>query len=300
MLDNVDLNGLATFVEVARSGGFSAAARRLRIPRSTTSLRVRVLEEALGVRLFRRSTRTVVLTQEGEALYAVAGPALMAMADAATEVRGSDGQLRGNIRLTAPADFPTAILASAVGAFRAKHPLVNFELILTNLTLDLIADNIDVALRIGDRNSPDTVLRALPPLRYALFATPDYSRRAGRPFERVEDIADLVLPHREIREFLERNALGGVTLPQAAIEANNFILVRDLVLAGQGVGLMPELICRRELATGELVPVLPDLGREPVRVSLAFSHRADMVSRVRAFADVLQETLAAGSIMGAG
>src|SRR5262249_22911635 len=148
-MDSMDLNAVGTFVEVVRAGGFSAAARRLGMPRSTVSLRVRTLEESLGVRLFKRSTRVVALTEEGRALFEGAGAALGTLADTVAAIGSSGDELKGPIRVTAPADFPTRFLAEAIGSFRIQHPKVSFEIILSNALLDLVSDNIDIALRIG-------------------------------------------------------------------------------------------------------------------------------------------------------
>lgn len=291
-MDNHDLNGVATFVAVARADGFSAAARQLNLPRSTVSLRVRALETRLGVRLFKRSTRSVALTQEGRALLAAAGPGLDQVAEAMAEAGNAEGELRGTIRMTAPADFLTEVIATAVSRFRVRHPRVTFELILTNAVLDLVGENVDIALRVSSRSSADTVMRSLPPFKYGLYASPDYLARTGMPTG-IDGIADFVSPHRAIRTFLEERALGGATLPSAAIEANNFLLVRDLVLTGAGIGLIPSILCTREIAEGRLVGVLDAAVTSPIRMALAFPTRADMVPRVRAFADMLYATLAA-------
>jgi DNA-binding transcriptional LysR family regulator len=157
----MDLNAIRTFIEVVRAGGFSAAARRLGMPRSTVSLRVRTLEGSLGVRLFKRSTRAVALTEEGRALFDGADAALGALAETVTSIGAVGGELKGPIRVTAPSDFPTRFLAEAIGSFRARHPRVTFEVILSNALLDLVSDNIDIALRIGIGNPQDAVMRSV-------------------------------------------------------------------------------------------------------------------------------------------
>src|SRR5262249_48633241 len=116
-MDSMDLNTIRTFIEVVRAGGFSAAARRLGIPRSTVSLGVRTLEQSLGVRLFKRSTRAVTLTEEGRALFDGADAALGAIAGTVASIGSAHGELKGPIRVTAPADFPTRFLAEAIGSF---------------------------------------------------------------------------------------------------------------------------------------------------------------------------------------
>lgn len=290
-MDNMDLNAIQTFADVVRAGGFSAAARRAGMPRSTVSLRVRMLEEALGVRLFKRSTRAIALTSEGQALFESANAALDQLAEAMNAVGSVQGELKGPIRITAPADFPTEGLADAIGSFRADHPQVSFEVILTDAVLDLVADNIDIALRIGAANQQDTVARVMLSAIFGLYASSAYFGAHGEPTDPA-DIHTLIAPPRPLRQLIERQAFGGRSLPSPAVEVNNFILIRDLVLAGHGIGLLPLGLCKREVAAGTVRPVLPDLFAGSVKMGLSFPTRADMNARVRAFADHLAKRLA--------
>src|ERR1700759_826722 len=234
-MDSMDLNAVGTFIEVGRAGGLSAAARRLGMPRSTVSLRVRTLEQSLGVRLFKRSTRAVALTEEGRGLFEGAGAALGTLAGAVTSIGTVGGELKGPIRVTAPADFPTSFLADAIGSFRARHPRVTFEIILSNTLLDLVSDNIDIALRIGLGNPQDTVMRAVFSAEYGLFASPGYLRENGEPAT-LADVRTLIVPPRAMRNFLERRVFHAAFPAELAIQANNFLLIRELVAGGYGVG----------------------------------------------------------------
>ncbi|WP_170937066.1 MULTISPECIES: LysR family transcriptional regulator [Rhodomicrobium] len=286
----MDLNTIQTFADVVRAGGFSAAARQSGMPRSTVSLRVRMLEEALGVRLFKRSTRAIALTSEGRALFDSAGPVLDRLAEAVIAVGGVQGELKGPIRITAPADFPTDGLADALGSFRREHPKVSFEVILTNAVLDLVAENIDIALRIGAENQQDTVTRAVLDAAYGLFASPAYFDANGEPRD-ANAIQTLIAPPRILRRFIERQVFEARSLPDPAIEANNFLLIRDLAVAGHGIGLLPVGLCKKEIAAGTLRQTLRSLFTGSVRMGLSFPTRSDMNARVRAFADHLARRL---------
>jgi DNA-binding transcriptional LysR family regulator len=279
----MDLNAIGTFIEVVRAGGFSAAARRLGMPRSTISLRVRTLEQSLGVRLLKRSTRAVALTDEGRALFDGAASALGTLAETVTSIGAVGGELKGPIRVTAPADFPTHFLAEAIGSFRARHPRVTFEVMLGNALLDLVSDNIDIALRIGIGNPQDAVMRTVFSAEYGLFASPDYLQQHGEPTTLAE-VRTLIVPPREMRSFLERRVFRAAFPADPAVQANNFLLIRDLATGGHGVGVLPVGLCTPDVEQGRLRRTLPDM-TGAVTMSLSFPNRADMSERVRAFAD---------------
>jgi DNA-binding transcriptional LysR family regulator len=279
----MDLNAIGTFIEVVRAGGFSAAARRLGMPRSTVSLRVRMLEASLGVRLFKRSTRAVALTEEGRALFDGADAALGTLAETVTSIAAADGELKGPIRVTAPADFPTRFLAQAIGSFRDRHPRVTFEVVLSNALLGLVSDNVDIALRIGIGNPQDAIMRTIFTAEYGLFASPGHLEQHGDPAT-LADVKTLIVPPREMRGFLERHVFRTAFPAEPAIQANNFLLIRDLALAGHGVGVLPLGLCTPDVEQGRLRRVLPDL-TGTATMGLSFPNRADMSERVRAFAD---------------
>jgi DNA-binding transcriptional LysR family regulator len=279
----MDLNAVGTFIEVVRAGGFSAAARRLGMPRSTVSLRVRTLEQSLGVRLFKRSTRAVALTEEGRALFDGADAALGTLAETVTSIGAVGGELKGPIRVTAPADFPTRFLAEAIGSFRARHPRVTFEVILSNTLLDLVSDNIDIALRIGIGNPQDAVMRSVFSAEYGLFASPGYLQQHGEPTT-LADVRTLIVPPREMRSFLERRVFRATFPAEPAIQANNFLLIRDLATGGHGVGVLPVGLATPDVEQDRLRQTLPDI-IGAVTMGLSFPNRADMSERVRAFAD---------------
>lgn len=293
----MDLNAIRTFTEVVRAGGFSAAARRLGMPRSTVSLRVRTLEKSLGVRLFKRSTRAVALTEEGRTLFDGADAALGALAETVTSIGTIKGELKGPIRVTAPADFPTRFLAEAIGSFRAWHPQVTFEVILSNELLGLVSDNIDIALRVGIGNPQDAVMRAVFSAEYGLFASPDYLHQHGEPATLAE-VRTLIVPPREMRSFLERRVFGVAFPAEPAIQANNFLLIRDLSAGGHGVGVLPVGLCTAEVEQGRLQRTLADM-TGAVTMGLSFPNRADMSERVRAFADHWARELPATRLVSA-
>jgi DNA-binding transcriptional LysR family regulator len=188
---------------------------------------------------------------------------------------------------------PAASSQARRGTFRSIHPHVRFQVLLTNGLLDMVSDNIDVALRIGASNPQDAVMRQVLSFHYGLLASPAWLQQHEEPAE-LAAVSNLIAPPKPLRTYLEDVVLGGQPLPQADIEADSCLLVRDLVLAGSGIGLLPIGLCAREVAAGDLVPVLSHAIKGPVRLSLSFPARADMTERVRVFADHLAKRLGQG------
>jgi DNA-binding transcriptional LysR family regulator len=291
----MDLNSLQTFVAVVRAGGFSAAARQTSTPRSSVSLRIRTLEKALGVRLFKRSTRAFSLTTEGAELYGRSAEALASLASAIAGTGKTGSSYVGGIRLTVPADFPSEIIAGAISEFREVHPAVRFEVLLTNDVLDLISENIDIALRIGACNPQEALVRGVLDMEFGLYASAEYLRRNGVPTS-IHAVSTLIGPERtELRRLLSRTLKNGVEFPQFQIAVDSFVLVREFVLLHQGVGLLPQSLCRTELASEMVVPVLPHLFSGSARLHLTFPSRADLNPKVNAFAQILAHHLEAAA-----
>ena len=284
------LDPIRTFVEVVRANGFSAAAKQTGMPRSTVSLRVKALERSLGVRLLKRSTRSIALTDEGQTLYRQASGALDMLARTVDDLRNATGVLRGLIRMTAPADFPTDLLAKAVSQFSRHHPDVRFQIVLSSETRDLVRDNVDIALRVGVNAAMDSVERRLLDVEWGFFASSDWIARHGRPGT-VRDIPCFISPLPALRRYLERTVLAGTPLPQAGMEVDNHLLARDLMLCGFGVALLPEGMCRGAVDAGNAHALLAGETPGRTRVNLLFPSRADMLPRVRAFADHLSAAL---------
>jgi DNA-binding transcriptional LysR family regulator len=286
----MDLNALETFMDVVRAGSFSAAARRARMPRSSVSLRIRNLEKALGVRLFKRSTRAFALTAEGEELYRRSVGALTSLTDTLADLREVGQFYTGEIRMTLPADFPPKLVAAAISEFSAAHPKVRFNVVPTNAVLDLVSENIDIALRIGVANPQDAIVRSAIDMELGFYASAEYLRDHGEP-ESISTATHLIGPQRpELRRLIERLLTGGV-LPQFHITVDSFVFILELVLRGQGIGLLPGSLCRAAVASGVLVQVFPNILSSSIRLHLTYPSRADISSKVKAFAEILTRHL---------
>jgi DNA-binding transcriptional LysR family regulator len=259
----MDLNRAAVFVRVVDEGGFTAAARALRLPKSSISRAVALLEEELGARLLQRSTRKVRLTEAGTAFYERAARGIAGVQEAADAVADLQGTLRGRIRLTAPADAATWLMAPLIARFVAEHPAVHVELVLTARVVDLVTEGFDFAMRAAALTDSTLVARRLAPVEVRLYAAPSYLARRPAPAT-VAELAqhDCVLfrPERGRATWTLRGPDGDAqqVSVRGPIGADDFAFLQQAAVAGAGIALLPSFLCRAAgAAPGALVPVLP-------------------------------------------
>ncbi|MBB3005027.1 DNA-binding transcriptional LysR family regulator [Paraburkholderia tropica] len=296
----MDINGSLAFVAVVDCGSFAAAARELGVPRSTVSARVAALEARLGVRLLRRSTRRIALTDEGEAWHASVASAIATLR--AAEQRGltRGEKLSGTIRLSVPLDFPDTVLADAISAFLDSHPRVRVEVHATNEVVDFVGDKFDLAIRGGKPGSSDAVARRIASFRMAAFASPAWLARRG-----VGDRADHAMSVPDSFAQLDLLAFSPsddrTAGAQARGVANSFGLLKQMAIRGRGVATLPAHLCADAIAAGTLVEIDPPLQDATQQgLYLVYPSRGDMSARARAFAQHLGDTLERNAVAGRG
>jgi DNA-binding transcriptional LysR family regulator len=258
----MDLNRAAVFVRVVDEGGFTAAARALRLPKSSVSRSVALLEEELGARLLQRSTRRLRLTEAGSAFYERASRGLAGVQEAAAAVADLQGLLRGPIKITAPVDAGVWLLSPLVARFVGEHPGVHIELVLTTRMVDLVAEGFDFALRAGvlaDSLNHDCVM-----------FRPDRGRARWK----------LTGPDGE--QTLE---------VRGPVGADDFTFLQRMVAAGSGIGLLPGFLCQAGVGRGELVRVLPDYTWAAGDFHLVYPSARYLPQRAAAFRDFLLQEL---------
>jgi DNA-binding transcriptional LysR family regulator len=293
----MDFNRAAIFVRVVDEGGFSAAARALRLPKSSVSRAVSLLEEDLGARLLQRSTRKIRLTEAGSAFYERASRGIAGLEEAGSAVADLHASLRGPVRVTAPVDAGVWVLAPLVARFVALHPAVHLDLLLTNRVVDLVAEGVDFALRAGQMRDSSLLARRLRPIDAALFAAPDYLARRGTPAS-VAELAqhDCILfrPDRGRATWTLTGPTGTETVDVTGpVGGDDFAFVQRIVVAGTGIGLVPTFLCQAAAGEGTLVRVLPDHAMRGAGFNLVYPSARYLPLRAAAFRDFLLAELAA-------
>nr|WP_321483588.1 LysR family transcriptional regulator [uncultured Cohaesibacter sp.] len=283
------LRPLAIFVRVVDEGSFAAAARSLKSSRSRISEQITQLEDDLGVRLLHRSTRKLSLTEEGRRVYDKVR-ALPRLLEETIEIATQE-KPSGRVSITATHDVGVSQLLPALESFRALYPDVELDINLSDERLDLVAEGIDMGIRIGLPRDDSLIGRVLYEDRFGLYASRDYLATHGMPRD-VEALGR----HRWI--CLNNVSPGGVhrlfrgkeliTLTSAHYElCNSPHMVIAMAMAGMGLAQLFPSTVRKEVAAGQLVPILPELTGETMIFSLVYPSRKHLPLRTRALIDHL-------------
>lgn len=261
MFAAMDLRSLDLFVQVARRGSFAAVARDLGLDPTSVSRTVAALEGRLGLRLFERTTRAMVLTPAGE-LYLARLPALIEdlerLQDEAQTLRADPV---GTVRLTASVAFGERCLAPLLPAFRAQLPRLKLELLLSDANLDLVGDRIDLAVRLGPSHRGDVEGVRLFDTRYRVVASPGWrdATRLRTPSD-LTDVSCLLLALPAFRSrWLFRDGSGVQSVPVTGdVIASNVLMVRAAALQGLGPALLANWLVGPDLRDGGLVDLYPE------------------------------------------
>ncbi len=294
------LEGFYYFTQTVVHGGFAAAARALSIPRSRLSRHVAALEGELNVRLVNRSTRRFVVTPVGREVYRHAA-AMLAEADAALEaVEFARAEPRGVLKVACPVALAQSALSPLLPQFLAKFPQVRLQLEVSNRRVDVLSEGIDVALRVRSQPTGEDglVMRVFRQLEELLVASPAYLQRAGVVDEPAELARHQTLDYGAELERRSWELVGpqaaSATVPLALrMVCHDFVVLRTAVLAGLGVGRVPESVVREDLNSGALVRVLPQWNSPQGVLHVVFPSRRGLLPAVRAFIDFLAERLPA-------
>jgi len=294
MDNDLDLSALRGFRTVLREGSFSAAARSLRVPKSTLSKRVADLEADLGVRLIERSTRTLRATQEGEVLAARADRLLGEAEDIRRALGESGGTPRGHLRLAVPQAIGNLLIGPIAARFRKLYPEVTLEILFLDRTPDLLEEGFDGCIRVGALEDSSQVARRLLHGQGYLVAAPDLPG-----LDRLSQPQDLTaLPHVALAApwtggLTLQNGTEAVTLAiRAPLQLGSHMAVRDAVLEGAGIAVLPRMIATPEIAAGRLMRVLPAWSTPPRAISFVYPSAQSVTARLRAFIDHLAQDLA--------
>lgn len=289
------IDDLPLFLAVVEQKGISHAADYLGLSKSYISKAITRLESALGIRLLERNSRNVRITENGKAFYEQGLIIMEQVKEADALVSGLTTHPRGKLVVAMPIAFTREFIAPKIGEFRQRYPEIELEIIVTSLPVDIIRDNIDIALIVGTPQNSELIIRKLNDSHLVCIASPEYA--AANQLSNHEDTLQRHVQFCETRYANPRFPIriNGqkrlVDLKTTTIKVNDPITVREAVMGGNGIAIIPVQYCKKQLENGSLVNVCTEIEYYMNRsvLSLVYPSRRLLPSKTRVFLDFLIE-----------
>ena len=290
------LSVMQAFRRIVERGSFARAAEDLGVSPALLSREIKLLEESLGSTLLTRTTRSMSLTDAGRLYYDEAIGILDAVTGVETRIRDGAGAVRGHLKVNASSSFGQTVIAPILPDFLDCYPDLRLTLSMDDRVVDMVEGGFDVSIRVRAA-MPDSALvaRRIGTIRQRIFAAPAYLERAGVP-QAPKDIAQhrvigfLLADH--LTSWALHDPSGTITIDlDPKIRVGNSLVLRDLLIAGQGIGTLPDFVSNAAEAQGALVRVLPDFELPAPETFAVTASRLGMDAKVTAFLDHLRRAL---------
>lgn len=274
MIDNnLDLNLLKLFVEIVEAKSLAEAARRTGMTRSNVSMRLKKLEKTLETQLFRRNTRSIELTQQGELLYDKSQKILEEIASVSSDIHHLSKSMKGYIRVRIPTGFGHLYLSDIFIDFIREYPEIDLKILINDRLDDLIESEVDFAIKITSNPNNEYVARKICDVQWCLSASPDYLK--GNPVLLPSDLLHhkLVMPAAMGKNFFLKLVHERSLIRQrvsCSLQSGSYTFLLDAALKGVGITLLPRYAVHQELKQGKLVEVLEDYIPEGVGNAMYF------------------------------
>jgi DNA-binding transcriptional LysR family regulator len=290
-MPSTDLNAVMTFAKVVELRSFRAAARALGIPKSTVSRKVAELEDSLGARLLERTTRSLRLTDAGAAYQLRVSPALDALREAEHAIEQQRAAPSGRLKITTTVEGGPSVLAPILTEYLELYPDVELRVELTDRRVDLVEEGFDLAIRAGSLPDSTLVARRLgTPGCLRVYASPAYLRKHGEPCHPRELTAHsclLMSAQSSPAEWAFRQKKKPFSVKvRGRAEANSFVLLRELAVAGHGIARLPEYIAAEQASRLRLI--LDAFTPEPLPWHAVYPSARNLSPKVRALVDLLE------------
>lgn len=294
-MDRVEL--LRVFARVVECQSFTKAAGSLRVPRSTVSTAIKELEDRVGARLLRRTTRSVSPTDDGTAFYERCHRLIADYDEVEGLFRASSSRLRGHLRVNVPGRIGRLIIAPALPDFFAKYPDITLELGVTDRSVDLQVEGIDCVIRVGELADSNLIAKRIGDIAIINCASKAYLDRCGTP-RRPQDLkrhrAVAYVPPRsgktEPWEYVQAGEVRTIGVPPSIMIDNAEMLIA-CCLAGLGLIQVPAYDVRTHIERGDLVEVLSRHRPAPMPIHIVYPHRRHLSGRLQAFIEWASELL---------
>jgi DNA-binding transcriptional LysR family regulator len=280
---------MKTFVAVAAEGNFNKAADKLELSTQLVSKYVARLEADLNIRLLHRTTRKVNVTEAGQ-VYANHCHKILQDID---ELEGSLSDLKqlvsGTIKLSAPMSFAIHHLTEPVANFQQQYPDINIELHLTDRKVDIYAEEVDIALRIGHLKSSSLIAKKIAPIKLGVFAAPNYLKKKGYPktFADLRNLNYLRFTYADFKKYISDPDLN-IDDFKSDFRSNNGDVIVSYAKQERGFAIQPTFLTYRAVQEGKLEQI-PDLVLQPLALYAVYANREYLPSKIRCFIDFLSQ-----------
>ncbi len=289
------LTSMNVFVRVAKAGSFAGGARDLAISRAMATKHIMHLENALGTRLFNRTTRSLSLTEVGASYLLRCQQILNEINEIEAEVTQMQTEPRGTLKITAPPFIGGAHIAHAIAEFLGLHPDLRVEMLLQSSPGDLVDEAIDMAIFLGQLDDTSLIARKLASSPLIVCGSPDYFSRHGTPqtpeaLSQHSCLVNWAIPPRDQWSF-QKNNTELIIKVSGRMQANVAGPLRVAAVKGQGLVMLPSYIVGRDIEKGKLQIVLNEYTHLPLDIHAVYPHRKYLSAKVRTFLDFLQPWL---------
>lgn len=285
---------IQAFVHIVEAATITAAAERLSLAKSAVSRRLSELEAQLGVELFHRTTRKLVLTESGQGFYTRCVQILTDLEEAEHAVSQAHHELSGQLRVAAPLSFGVMHLGPAIIEFQKLHPKLNFDIDFNDRQIDLIQEGFDVGIRIANLKDSSLIARKLAKVSTVVCASPGYIEQYSAPATPVELVKHPCFTYSYLDNpshwsFIDKQGDEQIVKVPKLMQANNGTFLSSAAIAGLGIVRQPTFIAYEAIARGELIPILQDYTVAEVNAYAIYPPTRHLSQRVRRFIDFLVE-----------
>ncbi len=296
MAERIDLNSLRLFHDVVNARSMTRAAAVLRMPKSTISRRLALLETHVGAILLKKGPRFLTTTDIGAVLYEHAKRVVDEVEEAGLEAAQMQSGLRGSLRVSIPIDFGSAWISRVIAEFVTAHRDIHMEIDANSRAVDPREDPYDIVIQLGPVKESGLAYRRIATVTRGVYASPDYLAQRGHPLSVDEFLEhDCILTEQQRQDgvwtFRSRSQ-HRFTEVAGKVVVNNIGIARELAIGHVGLAMLPNIMCRNDVRAGRLVRVLTEWESPPMHATALILSRRGIPAKTRAFLDFLASSLA--------
>lgn len=290
---SVDTNDLLVFKVIAEQQSFTKAADILGLPKSNVSRKLTRLEEQLQSRLIERSTRSMHLTEIGVLLLNHCQRIDEELQAALSSIESLSESAKGTLKICTSVGVGQGLLSDLIPEFRARFPEITLDFTLTNRRVDMVEESFDLAIRVGQSPDSNLISKRLMTVNFALFASKQYIKANGMPATVSElpehDCLQMsVVDNKSMWHLFKQNKQAHIEL-KTVFAADDFHMIKSMLVADQGIALMPSYLCDKEVATGELINVLPEWCGRSVDIYAIYPSRKGALPKLKVYLSFLAD-----------